>query len=217
MSEGPDSAGLPAGIAGIILAGGRSARMGGIDKAFVQLAGRPLIAHAVARLAPQVSMLAISANGPPESYATQGLLVVADTVRGSAGPLAGILAGMTWARDRAPGVTRIATVAVDTPFFPDDLVACLAVAVGSGDVAIAGSRGRAHPTFALLPLDLADDLAAFLAAGGSRRARDWLARHDPAIVDVDDGPDGLDPFFNINTPSDLAAIAGCAGPRLGES
>ena len=87
----------------------------------------------------------------------------------------------------------------------------------SGDVAIAGSRGRAHPTFALLPLDLADDLAAFLAAGGSRRARDWLARHDPAIVDFDDGPDGLDPFFNINTPSDLAAIAGCAGPRLGES
>jgi len=197
-------------IVGVVLAGGRSARMGGRDKAFLELAGRPLVAHVVARLAPQVSTLVVSANRRPESYAAQAVPVVADTVSGFAGPLAGILAGITWAGDHAPGARSVATVAVDTPFFPDDLVARLAAAAGRDGIAVARSGGRVHPTFALVPLGLAGDLTTFLAAGSSRRVSDWLSRHDPATVDFDAWPDGSDPFFNINTPEDLAAVSTCA-------
>jgi molybdenum cofactor guanylyltransferase len=195
---------------GVVLAGGRSARMGGRDKAFVELAGRPLIAHVLERLVPQVSTLVVSANGQPESFAAHGVSVVADTVGGFAGPLAGILAGMTWAGDHVPGAKRIATVAVDTPFFPKDLVARLANAVGSEGVAVARSSGRVHPTFVLVPLILAGDLAAFLAVDGSRRVSDWLAGYGPTAVDFEARSDGSDPFFNINTPEDLAAVAACA-------
>ena len=203
-------------IAGLVLAGGRSRRMG-TDKALVALAGVTLVARAVARLRLQVSAVSVSTNAVAP-YPALDAPLLADPVPGFQGPLAGMLAGLLWARDAAPAVTHLATVAVDTPFFPTDLVARLAAGPGDG-VALARSAGRDHPTFALLPVSLADDLAAFLAVDPSRRVRDWLARHRPAAVDFA-APDGIDPFFNVNAPEDLAvaeARLGCAAPGLGES
>lgn len=192
-------------IAGIILAGGRSSRMGGVEKAFVDLAGRPLIARAIERLAPQVQRMAINANGDPSRFAGYGLPVVADTVPDFAGPLAGILAGMRWAA--AKDCEAVATVAVDTPFFPADLVARLAAA-REGDAfrpAIAESGGRLHPVFGLWPVALADDLERFLETGETFKAAVFVARHHSVATPFADTPS--DPFFNVNRPEDLAAAA----------
>jgi molybdopterin-guanine dinucleotide biosynthesis protein A len=190
-------------IAGVILAGGRSRRMGGGDKSLTPLAGRPLIAHVIGRLRPQVARLAINANGDPARFSSLGLPVIADTVPGFAGPLAGLLAGLHWAE--AAGMRFIATAAADTPLFPTDLVQRLAAAAGDA-IAIARSGGRSHPVFGLFPVDRAGDLAAFIARGESLRVSDWLAGQAVVAVDfADAAAGGLDPFFNVNTPADLEA------------
>lgn len=199
-------------VAGLVLAGGGGRRMGGRDKAFLDLGGEPLVARVVARLAPQVAAVAISSNRPEDVFAFLGLPVLADDGGRRVGPLAGLLAGLAWARDL--GFTHLQTVAVDTPGFPADLVARLAVAAGREGLAVARSAGRVHPVFALVPVRLAADLEAHLRSGGSLRVADWLDRHDPAFVDFESGD--RDPFFNINTPADLAAQSGGHGPAPGE-
>jgi molybdopterin-guanine dinucleotide biosynthesis protein A len=199
-------------VAGLVLAGGGSRRMGGRDKAFLVVAGQPLVARAVARLAPQVAAVAISSNRPKDAFAFLGLPVLADDGERRIGPLAGLFAGLAWARDL--GFAHVQTVAVDTPGFPADLVARMAAAAGAAGLAVARSGGRVHPVFALVPVRLAADLEAHLRSGGSLRVADWLDRHDPVLVDFDTTRD-RDPFFNINTPADLAAQSG-AGPASGE-
>jgi molybdopterin-guanine dinucleotide biosynthesis protein A len=193
-------------ILGGVLAGGRSSRMGGVEKAMVELGGRPLLAHVVDRLRPQAGAhIVISANDDPRRFAAFGLPVVPDTVETFAGPLAGILAAMNWAREHAPDAEFVATAAVDTPFFPQDLVARLSAALDTGhDLAVAQSRGRLHPVFGLFAIGLADDLAGFLGDARNRAAIAWIERHRSAVVSFD-GPDrrAIDPFFNINTPDDL--------------
>lgn len=181
-------------IAGVILAGGRGRRMGGADKALILLHGQPMICHAIARLAPQVAAVAISANGDPARFSGLGLPVLPDAE--SRGPLSGVLAGLGW----AAGHDAIATVAVDTPFFPADLVARLAAA---GAPAMAASRSDLHPTFALWPLAAAPALRAFLSGGASPRVTDFARSLGAATVAFDDGD-----FRNINTPADLAAAGG---------
>jgi molybdopterin-guanine dinucleotide biosynthesis protein A len=198
-------------VAGLVLAGGHGRRMGGRDKAFLPLGGMPLVARAVARLAPQVGAVAISSNRAAAVFAPLGVPVLPDSV--GAGPLAGLLAGLAWARDR--GFASLQTVAVDTPFFPIDLVARLAAAA-EGGVAVARSGGRVHPVFALVPVDLAEDLARHLGDGASLRVGDWLAAQGRAVVDFEGGG-ACDPFFNINTQGDLDAAAGCTAAALGES
>lgn len=198
-------------IVGIVLAGGRSRRMGGGDKSFALLAGRPLVAHVVARLAPQVTAIVVSANGSPVKYASLDLPVVADTVAGFAGPLAGFLAGMEWTRANVPEAVHVATVAADTPFFPTDLVARLSAVAGPEGMAVARTKGRNHPVFALLPVSATGDINRFIAAGGSLKVADWLARYDFMAVDFDEGASGFDPFFNINTPEDLATAETMTG------
>jgi molybdopterin-guanine dinucleotide biosynthesis protein A len=202
-------------IVGVVLAGGRARRMGGKDKSFVLLNDQPLLKRVIVRFRSQVASVIVSGNGPPKRYAEFATPVVADTVDGFAGPLAGMLAGMGWVRANAPDAARIATVAVDTPFFPLDLVSRLSAAAGNDRIAVAMSGGRMHPVFALIPMGLADDLAAFLAAGVSLKVSDWLARHDVVTVEFDEVA-GVDPFFNINTPGDLAqaeaVAASCASP-----
>jgi molybdopterin-guanine dinucleotide biosynthesis protein A len=189
-------------IAGLILAGGRSSRMGGRDKAFVPLAGRPLIAHAIARLGRQVGPLAINTNAQAEAFAGYGLPLLADEARDYSGPLAGVLAGLDWAA--AEGHSHIVSVAVDTPFFPDDLAARLRDAQGEAGLSLAATDGPdghwRHPTFGLWPVALRDDLRAALA-DGTRKIVLWADRHAPgkAVFDAHDH----DPFFNINTPEDL--------------
>lgn len=190
-------------LAGLILAGGRSSRMGTGDKALAPLAGQTLVARAASRLAPQVGRLALSANGDPRRYALPGIDVVADDDDSRSGPLAGILAGLRWARALETPPRALVSVAVDTPFFPDDLAARLVAGSGmAGAIAVAASRGDWHPTVALWPLDLADDLAASLARG-ERKARVFIGRHPHVAVEFP-AVGGRDPFFNVNTPTDLA-------------
>lgn len=192
---------------GVLLAGGRSQRMGGRDKGLVQLAGRPLLAHATERLRPQVPALILNANGDPARFGEFDLTVVPDVIAGFLGPLAGILTGMRWARRHVPDVRYVATAATDTPFFPRDFVRRLSDALSQGnEVAIASSGGRDHPVFGLFRVDLADDLSSFLDRSEDRAVRSWLDRHTVVRVDFTSPESGAtDPFFNINTPADLAA------------
>ncbi len=175
--------------------------MGGTDKAFLPLSGRPLIALAVERLGPQVAALAISANGDAARFATFDLPVLPDTVPGFCGPLAGILAGLDWAADG--GAQALVSVAVDTPFFPCDLVPRLLLAAGAGGAAVAASGGRVHPVFGLWPVALRGHLRTALVQG-TRRAGDWvrLAGAEGAVAQFPVADP--DPFFNINTAADLA-------------
>lgn len=195
-------------ITGVILAGGLSTRMGGGDKALLDLAGRPVIAHVIERLAPQVGRLVINANGDPARFAGFGLAVIADTVQGHPGPLGGILAGLRHAA--ATGARAIVTAAGDTPFLPRDLAARLAAAAGDG-AAAARSRGRLHPVEGCFPASLADGLEDFIRRSPKRRAMDWALSIGAIPVDFPDGPGGYDPFFNVNTPEDLLAAEAILG------
>jgi len=194
-------------IAGVILAGGRSTRMGGGDKALLPLGGRPLLAHVIDRLRPQVDALALNANGDPARFAAFGLPIAADTIGDFAGPLAGILAGLGWARRQRQVPDAIVTAAADTPFFPVDLVERLATAARRGGLAVARTNGRLHPVFGYFPIDCAEHLDDFLRHSGSRKVADWLDRSGFTAVDFAGGEGVRDPFFNINTPADLAAAA----------
>ncbi len=193
-------------IAGVILAGGLARRMGGGDKALMELGGETLLARVIARLKPQVGEMVLNANGDPGRFAEFGLPVVADTVAGFAGPLAGILAGMRWAAAR--GHTHVASAAGDTPFFPADLVARLAEAekTSGQPIALAATndleRGLSeHPTFGLWPVDLADNLEESLTVGNMRKIIVWTSRHGCARAVFDEGAEF--PFFNVNTPEDM--------------
>lgn len=189
---------------GVILAGGQATRMGGGDKGVRIVAGQPLLGHVIARLAPQVDALALNANGPPERFDDFGLPVVADSVRGFAGPLAGVLAGLDWAAGR--GAEAVVSAAADTPFLPHDLVARLQAAAGSSGLALAASLDedgvlRRHPTFGLWPVALRDDLRAALE-GGLRKVVLWTDRHGAGLAEFPSEP--FDPFFNVNRPEDIA-------------
>jgi molybdopterin-guanine dinucleotide biosynthesis protein A len=192
-------------IAGMILAGGRSSRMGGGDKCLADLGGRPLLAHVIERLRPQVDIMALNANFDPERFADFGLDVIPDSMPDHPGPLAGVLAAMDWAAGQ--GAQSVVTVAADTPFFPTDLVTALRASRVAHQLPLAmamtpdGGQGyHRHPTFGLWPVDLRDDLRAALA-DGTRKVIAWSEPKGCArAIFHDRGPD---PFFNINTPEDL--------------
>lgn len=187
-------------VLGVILAGGQSRRMG-VDKALVQLAGRPLLAHVIARLAPQAGALAISANGDPARLAGFGLPVLADALPDHPGPLAGVLAGLDHAA--ALGCDHVLSVAVDTPFVPLDLGARLAQGGGLALAATQDGDGRIglHPTCGYWPVALREDLRTALRAG-TRRVTDWTRAHGAREVLFETA--GERGFFNINSPADLA-------------
>ncbi|AGS22198.1 molybdenum cofactor guanylyltransferase [Rhizobium etli] len=187
-------------IAGVVLAGGRSQRMGR-DKAVVMLGTDSLLRHVLLRLSQQVISVAVNADAVAEDVP-----VVPDRVPGKAGPMAGIHAAMVHGAG-LPAITHVVTVSVDCPFFPTDLVARLAAALERpSQIAIAASEGRSHPVFGLWPVTLAADLEVWIATDEKRRVRDFLLRHDVTEVDFPLHPTRaslLDPFFNINTPDDL--------------
>lgn len=200
---------------GVILAGGLATRMGGGDKGLLEIGGAPLLQRVIDRLAPQVAGVALNANGDPARFASYGLPVLPDSVSGFPGPLAGVLAGLDWAAEQ--GANSIVTVAADTPFFPCDLVPQLLLAAEdaphplalactprSGDEALksgGGKRINRHPTFGLWPVALADDLRAALE-DGLRKVVLWTDRHGAGEALFPADP--FDPFFNVNTPEDLA-------------
>lgn len=184
-------------IFGVILAGGQGLRMGGADKAFLPLIGRPLIHHVLDRLRPQVDAVILSANGDPARFAALGCPVVADDV--PQGPLSGILSALRHAG--AAGATHLVSTPVDTPFLPTDFVARLqaAAATSPEGLAIARTADGDHPASAIWPVDLAPALAAFLAGGGAKVTR-FTDAHAAARADFPDATG----FLNLNTAEDLA-------------
>jgi len=180
---------------GLILAGGRSTRMGGQDKAWVTLAGKPLLAHVVTRLAPQVDALVISTNAAPEPFAVYGFPLLADRIPGYAGPLAGIHAGLAAYPDQF-----LVAVAVDLPILPADLVARLQAGLGEHRCAYA-SDGRQHALAVLFRPGSAAVVQEYLVRG-ARNLRDFLAEHGTAMPFERPQDRGL--FWNLNTPEDVA-------------
>lgn len=194
-------------LIGVVLAGGKSARMGGGDKCLSLLAGKTLLARAIERARAQVDELVLNANGDPARFHGIDLTVIADSIDGYAGPLAGILAALEWARAERPGCSHVISFASDTPFFPTDLAARLMRAAEEQHkpLACAASGGRAHPVFGLWPVALADDLRRAMIQENMRKVDAWTARHGVALAEYPLTP--YDPFFNINQPEDLAVAA----------
>jgi molybdopterin-guanine dinucleotide biosynthesis protein A len=205
MSE---TANGPVRDVGLILAGGLGTRMGVEDKPLVTLAGKPMLDRVIERLRPQVGKIVLSANGDPVRFAAYGLPVVADIVEGFAGPLAGLHAGMRWARQNRPEAKFIVSVASDTPFFPATLVPRLAACGAEAEdaIALAASPAGTHPVFGRWPIALVDDLEEFLKSGEHTKILAFVDRYIRLNVPFDDIelPDGetADPFFNVNTPED---------------
>lgn len=198
-------------ITGVLLAGGQSRRMFEAaakagDKGLLDIAGRPMLGHVIARLGPQVGRMVLNANGDPARFAAFGLPIAADTVGGFVGPLAGVLAGMRWSAAHTPEATHIATVSTDAPFIPTDLVARLAAAIDARPgIVLAKSGDELHPVIGLWPVALADDLEASLTSG-MRKVLHWTDRHGTVPVEfqpVSIGSELVDPFFNANTPAEL--------------
>lgn len=194
-------------VAGILLAGGRSSRMGGGDKCLRTLGGQTLLGHALGRARAQVRDIVISANGDPSRFGAFGLPVLADTVPDFAGPLAGVLAGLEWLRAERPGIELLATFATDSPCFPGDLVERLRRERlrQRAELAVAASAGRLHAVFALWPVSLTEALGEALRREGLRKAEAFLRRYPLAVVEWPCEP--RDPFFNINTEAELDAAA----------
>ena len=181
-------------VCGIVLAGGQGRRMGGVDKGLQLLHGRPMVAHVIDRLAPQVGEIVVNANQNLDAYRAFGHRVVPDAVGGFAGPLAGLHAGLG-AATRAFAVTA----PCDSPFLPGDLVARLMAALLERDLAVAKTGDQAHPVFSLVRVAVRAHLEAFLAAGG-RKIDAWYATLRVVEVPFDDEADA---FRNINTMDEL--------------
>ncbi len=191
-------------VLGVILAGGLARRMGGGDKGLVELGGRSLLQRVIDRLEGQVGGLALNANGDPHRFAAYRLPVIADTVAGHPGPLAGILAGLEHAE--AAGWSWVATVPVDTPYLPRDLVDRLLTALAgeAAEIACAASGGRVHPVAGLWPVGLIGPLRAALEQDGVRKVDAFASARPRAIASWADVPH--DPFLNVNSPADLAEL-----------
>ncbi len=205
MSSEPRAGTIP----GIVLAGGRSSRMGR-DKAGVEVGGRSLLTRTIERLRPQCGPLVVSRHDGTLDGPDHGLPLVADGVAGRAGPLAGILAGLDWVAEVNPAATHAVTVPVDAPFLPTDLVVRLTAAreAASAGACCAASGERRHPVVALWPVAARHRLREALAIEGLRRLGAFLDRLDPAVASWPVEP--FDPFLNLNAPADLAAAEAIA-------
>ena len=194
---------------GLVLAGGLARRMGGGDKARLEIGGESNLARLQATLSAQCTGIIINANGDLERFADTGCPVVPDNVPDHPGPLAGILAGLDWLAAQNNGIEWIVSVPGDCPFLPDDLVERLHQArrqKGTGvPLACARSGEWRHPVVGLWPLALREDLRKALVDEDLRKIEVWTARHSIAIADWPAEP--IDPFFNVNTPEDAERAA----------
>ena len=194
-------------VVGVVLSGGRSSRMGGGDKCLLKLGGESVLDHILDRLRPQVIEIIINANGDPSRFAEFGLPVIADSIAGLAGPLAGVHAGLEWVKAHANGVRSVATVASDTPFFPSDLVRrFLSALEDEPALAVAASCEGVHPVVGLWPVAIAPKIEEALGRG-MRKAGAFTKDHGAIEVFFEPtriGEGYVDPFFNINRPEDLA-------------
>ena len=183
---------------GLVLAGGMGRRMGSVDKGLVEFRGKPMVAHVVERLAPQVGALIVNANRSVDQYAALGCPVIGDEVSGFAGPLAGLHAGL-----KHGATPFIITAPCDAPFLPIDLVARLYAALqdNMADLAVARTVDQAQPVFALYGATLLPSLAHFLESGG-RKIDAWHSTH--RVVEVTFADESA--FANINTIAELQAL-----------
>lgn len=192
-------------IVGVILAGGRSSRMGGCDKAMLELGDQHLLERAICRLSKTLDCILVSHNEGLPGFNSHPVLK--DSIEGHYGPLSGILTAMLWAEKNAPHISHILSVAVDTPFFPIDLVERMmkGLALSGSAPRLAKFGGDIHPTFGLWPVALADDLDHFLRSG-ERKVRLFAQAHTCDYVEfpsLDCNGEKFDPFFNINRREDL--------------
>ena len=192
-------------IAGVVIAGGTSVRMGNRCKASCLLGGQTLLERVISRLRPQVDNLLLNINQDESHYRYLSVPILADCCEGQLGPLAGLLTGLEWARETLPGCEWLVSAPVDTPFLPHDFVQHLIESQtstgASAEIAVALSAGRRHPVCALWPVASAESLRSALLADGLRKMGDWLARWRVCEVPFEAGV--LNPFFNINNPTDL--------------
>jgi molybdopterin-guanine dinucleotide biosynthesis protein A len=198
----------PQDITGLVLAGGRGSRMGGVDKGLQNFNGLPLALHTLMRLQPQVGLMMLNANRNLSAYESFGAEVWPDTSGNFDGPLAGFLTGLEHC-----STPYILTVPCDTPLFPTDLVARLAHALAEADADIAmpsaqeeDGKLRPQPVFCLMRSDVMESLVAFTQAGG-RKIDAWTAQHHTVIVPFDRTDDGAKAFFNANTLEELQSLA----------
>ena len=198
------------GIAGLVLAGGEGRRMGpGVPKPLRQLNGRPLIEHVIERIRPQVMQLAIGSSDPAP-YRKLGLEILADPDlpllegEGRIGPLAAILSGLEWTASQHIHCRWLLTVPADVPFLPHNLMARMAgfLHVDEPEILLLRHAGRLHPTVAIWSVRLIADLRRALVDEKLRKVETFVGRHHHTILDWP--RHGPDPFFNINTPRDLA-------------
>ena len=189
---------------GLVLAGGLARRMGGGDKARIKIGGVSILQRVLACLTPQCSRVIINANGDAARFADTGCAIVADSVPDFAGPLAGILAGLDWAAVHAPDSEWLVSVPGDCPFLPKDLVTRLYEARVTSNVPLACARSGEwrHPVVGLWSVKLREDLRHALMSEGLHKIELWTARHGIAIAEWPAAP--FDPFFNVNTPKDVA-------------
>jgi molybdopterin-guanine dinucleotide biosynthesis protein A len=189
---------------GLVLAGGLARRMGGGDKALIRIGDKTILERALGRVAPQCAGIILNANGDPARFAFTGLPVVPDSVAEFPGPLAGILAGLEWAAAYRPQLEWVASVPGDCPFLPSDLLPRLHQARAEAGVPLACARSGQwrHPVVGLWPVALRDELRHALVEEDLRKIEVWTARHGVAVADWPSDP--VDPFFNVNTPEDVA-------------
>jgi molybdopterin-guanine dinucleotide biosynthesis protein A len=189
---------------GAILAGGLARRMGGGDKSLRTIGGRTALDRIIERLTPQVRRVILNANADPRRFDAFHLPVVADGLPDNPGPLAGVLAALDWAAVADPSLTWVLTLPGDAPFIPRDLVSRLHAArqINDATLACATSDNRTHPVIALWPVSIRDEVRHAVADQGIRKMEDFTQRYRRATVDWPVTP--VDPFFNVNTPDELA-------------
>lgn len=185
-------------VTGLILAGGKGSRMGGVDKGLQPFRGGRLIDHVYERLAPQVGGVIINANQNQDAYRTFGVRVVSDAIGGYAGPLAGIHAGLSISKR-----PFLASVPCDSPFLPEDLIARLHARIDEtgAELAVAKTGDQPHPVFSMMRRGVLEHLSDFLKEGG-RKIDTWYATLNVVEVAFDDEAEA---FSNINTLEELTS------------
>lgn len=186
-------------VTGIVLAGGMGRRMGGMNKGLLPFQGKPMVAHVLERLRPQVAEILVNANREIDAYAQFGFPVIPDAIGGYAGPLAGLHCGLS-----AAHYPLAVTVPCDSPFLPLDLVERLHAALqqNDADLAVARTGDQPHPVFCLCRTSVLPNLTQFLAGGG-RKIDAWYANLNTVEVAFDDEAEA---FANINTPEELSCM-----------
>jgi len=189
-------------VACVLLAGGLATRMGGGDKGLKEVGGIPIIQRVIDVVRPQVGPIVVNANGDGNRFSSLGFDVIADSVDGFVGPLAGILAGMDYHKKH----DWMLSVPTDTPFLPDDLVKRLwqPIKDGKAEISIANSGGFDHPVIGIWPVKLKVDLRKALVEEDIRKLKMWIKRYAFTSIEWDIEP--IDPFFNANSPDDLTRL-----------